>query len=151
MTYDLDRLLPQKPPMRLLDDVIEIGESTITAKVVITSEHLFFDPVRQSVPVHVGVEMMAQAMSTFASAQGGHDEPRLGFLISVRQFSSMVNEFACGDELTIRAEKVLMDEQMAVFTCEIYCDNDCLAKAKLSAYQPDEKGLAALMTGEHTQ
>ncbi|PIQ42507.1 MAG: hypothetical protein COV52_10285 [Gammaproteobacteria bacterium CG11_big_fil_rev_8_21_14_0_20_46_22] len=151
MKYDLDRLLPQKPPMRLLDEVLEIGESTITAKASVTSEHLFFDPVRQSVPAHVGVEMMAQAMSAFASAQGGHDEPRLGFLISVRQFSSTVSEFACGDELLIRAEKVLMDDQMAVFSCEIYCDNDCLAKAKLSAYQPDDKGLAVLMTGEHTR
>ena len=70
MTWQLDELIPHRPPMVLLDAVESFDPDalSLTARVTITPESLFCEP--EGVPNWVAIEYMAQ---TAAALVGCYD------------------------------------------------------------------------------
>ena len=62
--YDMTKVLPHKPPMILIDDVLEynIEERSVSAIVNINEDKLFFDKSINGVHSTVGIEFMAQTI-----------------------------------------------------------------------------------------
>ncbi len=138
MQLSLENMLPQQPPMRLIDSILEVNEKFAKSRVKITENNLFYDSEICGIYAWVGIEFMAQTVAAFASFQSNQPKPQIGFLISVRKFSSNKPYFALGDNLTVIADKEYLEENVGVFACRIMLDDQVIASAKLNAFQPSE-------------
>ena len=136
--WPVQHLLPHAPPMVLLDEVLGYDDTGVHAAVTIGAGHPFL--IGDSVPAHVGIELMAQACGAFAGVEAlAAGEPvRPGFLLGTRRFEARVPCFHLGDRLEISVRVALRDDQMACFDCEIRCAGALLAEARLNVYQPKE-------------
>lgn len=136
-------LLPHKPPMVLLDQVLGYDATTLCAAYTITQASLFMEA--EGVPVHVGLEYMAQSCAAWAGAiacEAGKPIS-IGFLVGTRQFRAYVSHFRVGDRLAITATQIYRDEQMGSFDCRIEIDGALAAEARLNVYQPSVEEIAA--------
>lgn len=132
----IDFYLPHRFPMQLIDRVREANEISVTCEVLITPEHIFYDPMINGVHAWIGIELMAQTAAVFAALKKPRQNPAIGFLMSVRKFSSTLSHFKCDDELMIIAENEYLADHIGVFQCGIMLNHQRVASAKLNAVQP---------------
>jgi len=131
-------LLPHDGNMVLLDRVLEYDQESLIAEVQVRDDGLFGDG--KTVPSWLGIEYMAQTVA----AHGGMmchlaGKPiNLGFLLGTRRYSPNVAEFSVGTCLTIKVERIIEDQGLAVFECQILGEGIDVS-AKLNVYQPDKK------------
>jgi predicted hotdog family 3-hydroxylacyl-ACP dehydratase len=140
-------LVPHRPPMLLLDQLIEHDEHHTTCETTI-GEHTLFSRPDGGAPVWVGLEYMAQCISVHAGlrarATGGR--PRLGFLIGSRHVDFHVDGFARGQVLHVVAEEVWGGAEFGSFACRLYdpSTNAILAEGTLKVFAPaDMEGFMA--------
>ena len=107
----LDELLPHTGPMVLLDEVLAIGDETVSAMATVRRDGLFAGPHEAGVPAWVGMEYLAQAIAAWSGfhrrAQGRCVHP--GFLVGARSFHSSVGAIPYGVVLTLEAERLMED------------------------------------------
>jgi predicted hotdog family 3-hydroxylacyl-ACP dehydratase len=138
---DLQNLIPIRPPMLLLADVLETSESGAKARVEITQHSMFADQAG-NVPNYVGVEYMAQTIATFAGniSRTANESPKPGFLVAVDDYDAKEDIFENGKSYTVSVEMTFQAEALGVFTCRITRDADgrIMAEGQLKAFQPDD-------------
>jgi len=146
-SYAITELLPHQPPMILLDDLISYNETAAVALVMISEASLF--RAGDGVPVHVGLEYMAQTCGAHAGAIArDQGQPvRIGLLLGTRQYRAHVPGFRLGDRLTVTVRVLYTDEQMGAFDCRIERDGELAAEARLNVYQPSPAELSAVGGG----
>jgi len=135
---NIAELLPHAGKMVLLDQVVEYDHQSLVATTVVRDDGLFGDG--KTVPAWLGIEYMAQTIA----AQGGMmcylaGKPiQLGFLLGTRRYVCNIANFKVGERLTVRVERILEDQGLAVFNCQILGDGIDIS-AKLNVYQPDKE------------
>ena len=74
-------LLPHRPPMLLIDEIIDWGAQHASAALTIRPDTLFLEGDR--VPAHIGIEYMAQTCGAWAGAVARESglAPRRGYLL----------------------------------------------------------------------
>ncbi|APC96562.1 ApeP family dehydratase [Francisella frigiditurris] len=151
--YDLDILIPQKPPMRMIDKCLDFNNNIIHCQAKITSDHLFFCDKRKSVPHWIAVEIMAQTSATFAKLDALekqssiNKEPQVAFLMSIRQYKTEVLEYLENESLDIYSESLLIEDGVGVFKAKIEVNGKVTASITISAYQPrDNAEVAKILT-----
>ena len=139
----LFELIPHRPPMLLINKVIEVDERSSSSLVYVDEQASFFEP-GVGVPAWIGLEYMGQTAALIAGHQlkKGLIEPHLGFLLGTRSYKSTCDFFAEGTKLKISCkEKALVGDDLATFDClsEYYCENaqcsEPLAQASLSVFR----------------
>jgi predicted hotdog family 3-hydroxylacyl-ACP dehydratase len=142
--YAIAKLLPHKPPMILLDALLNYDDEGTTACVTITEASLFLEP--DGVPVHVGLEYMAQACGAYAGAVArDKGEPvKIGFMLGTRRYQAHVPYFRLGERLLVSVKVVYRDDQMGAFDCRIAVAGKLAAEAQLTVYQPDPAQLSSV-------
>src|SRR5262245_54266128 len=102
--YPIETVVPQRPPMILIDEIVTREAGRIVVEVTIRNTGLFFQPGR-GVPSHVALEWMAQACAAFAGCEAidGGGAVRIGFLLGSRDFWAPRAWFAEGERLYIGA------------------------------------------------
>jgi predicted hotdog family 3-hydroxylacyl-ACP dehydratase len=136
----VEEVVPHAAPMLLLDSLLEAGDDYLLCAVTVRDDGLFDDQGR--IPGWLGVEYMAQAIAAFSGLQSyRRGEPaKLGFLLGTRRFSSDRAFFYCGEELTVRVERVVQDGSgMAAFDCRIE-GRELAQVARLSVFEPADAG-----------
>jgi len=134
---DVAKLLPHDGQMVLLDKVLEYDQESLVAEVVVRNDGLFGDG--KTVPAWLGIEYMAQTVA----AHGGMmchlaGKPiQLGFLLGTRRYNCNISSFMVGDRLTIKVSRLIEDQGLGVFNCQIVADGIDIS-AKLNVYQPDK-------------
>ncbi len=145
--FTIERLLPHQAPMILIDDWIEIKDDTVHTCVEIRSDNLFFDSENNTIPAYVGIEFMAQSIAAWSgyhqAVQGR--PPRVGFLLGTRRYRSQVSQFHLGEKLDIFAEKVIENDGMSVFSCQIKIAGETIANAQLNAFMPKPEQLEHML------
>lgn len=142
--YPIAALIPHKPPMILLDEVICYDENSLVAEVTIRDDSLFLRP--EGVPCHVGIEYMAQACGAYAGvhALDSGDPVRIGLLLGTRDYRAQVSHSRRGDRLQIAIEMVFRDEAIAALAFSISITGKIVAEAQLKVYQPNNDELAEI-------
>ena len=86
-----------------------------------------------------GPELMAQAVSAFATLRAGHPWlPKPGLLLGLRTYDGMVAEFPPGMKLSVEVRESTRDaEGRGVFDCAIRANATVLASGTLTVFQPD--------------
>ena len=140
--YAVSELLPHRPPMILLDEILGYDETSLAAGVTVSAASLFVEA--EGVPAHIGLEYMAQACGAFAGllARERGEPVRIGFVLGTRQYRAHVPCFRRGDRLAITVAVLYQDEQVGAFECRIEIAGKLAAEAQLSVYQPDPAQLS---------
>lgn len=139
--YAMADLLPHRPPLLLLDEVVAAAPGWLTAAVTIRSDSFLGEP--DGVPSQVGLEYMAQTCGAYAGwRQRSAGKPiRVGFLLGTRRYHAAVLRYPLGSRLEITAE-ILTDEadETAAFLCRIVTGGMVAAEAQLVVHQPPTLG-----------
>ncbi len=61
-------LIPHRPPMALLDELVEHGPEHLSARMTVSQDMMFVDETG-SLPAWAGIELMAQAIAAFGGLQ----------------------------------------------------------------------------------
>lgn len=135
LSYPLETLIPHRPPMVLVDEILAFdGEAkSVTAAVTIRPEWC---------ESWVAIELMAQTAAALAGlqdrAEGYTGAPRPGFLLGTRKLTLRIPQFAVGQRYLIQATSLFSDQESASFACTIMKDETVVAEATLNAYRPTE-------------
>ena len=132
-------LIPHRPPMLLINQLLDLNASSAQARVLIDSDAPFFvDGL--GVPAWIGLEYMGQTSALIAGYQEreGLCEKHLGFLMGARKYTSSVAYFSPQQALNVVCEEAaLVGESLAIFRCTILLEksNQVLATANLSVFR----------------
>ncbi len=139
--YDMTKVLPHKPPMILIDDVLDynLEEKSVSAIVNINEDKLFFDKSINGVHSTVGIEFMAQTIGCYSYFRNDMKPPGIGFLLGSRLFNCNIPYFENGKTYKITAKEIFTDNKLVSFECLIYNDIDVCAEAVINAYMPANK------------
>ncbi|MBM3117124.1 hotdog family protein [Jeongeupia naejangsanensis] len=130
--------LPHSGRMVLLDRVVSAAPNTLTAVTTIRADSPFCDGL--AVGGWVGVEYMAQTIAALAGfeARSRGDAVKVGFLVGTRRYDCDQPAFRIGQTLTVTVVREFQaDNGVAVMDCRIDIDGGPVARAQISAYQPD--------------
>ncbi len=139
MTYDLEKILPHKKPMILIDDIKEINmdEKYLISEFSINEDKIFFDKSINGVSYLAGIEFMAQTIGCYAFFKSKLEEPKLGFLLGTRLYKNKIEKFENGKKYNVKVNEIFCDNELVSFECLIYnIDGEC-ASAVINAFQPD--------------
>jgi predicted hotdog family 3-hydroxylacyl-ACP dehydratase len=140
--YPLHLVLPHRPPMVLIDEIVSRELREIEAVVTVRASCPFFQEGRGT-PAYVALEWMAQVCAAFGGSEA-MDEGRpirIGFLLGTRDFQSTKTWFGEGERLRVRARLEYRDHQVANFACTVAADAsaaDIVASASVNAFQSPE-------------
>ena len=137
LPYSAEELVPHSGDMSLLDELLEVAEETLSARLTVRDDGIFSRD--RSVPAYVGIEYMAQAVAAFSGyhAREAGKPVELGFLLGTRRFTTNVATFPCRARLHIAVERLLQaDNGMATFECRLTGEG-IEQLARLNVYQPD--------------
>lgn len=131
-------LLPHRPPMLLINRVIELSQTHSLAEVIVDDQASFF--VRdKGVPAWIGIEYMGQtaALAAGYQQQQGLVGPHLGFLLGTRKYTCQTEWFEPGAVLRIACSEVaVVGDSLANFHCVIKTPKEkTLAEARLSVFR----------------
>lgn len=136
--YDLEKVLPHKHPIILIDDIINynLDEHTVKTVVKIYPEKMFFDKSLNGISAITGIEFMAQTIGCYSYFKNNMKRPRIGFLLGTRIFNSNIEFFENGKIYEITAKEVFSDNELVSFECLIYNEGEVCAQATINAYMP---------------
>lgn len=134
----LDELIPQSGPMRLIDRIVSEGEKSVCVAAEIRASNIFYEPDR-GMPAYTGLELMAQAISTYDGLERWRDglPPTIGYLLGCRRYSTTRRYFHDGETLFIEVQSLLGEGALASFDCHIKdADGSIIADGVINVYRP---------------
>lgn len=141
--YDLSKILPHRPPMILLDDILEVNleAHSLTSMFEVYPEKVFYE--KKGINSLVGIEFMAQTIGCYAYFKSNCEDPSPGLLLGTRLYNNSIDYFKEGEKYTVTATEVFSDNDIVAFDCIIYnSDKEEVASATINAYQgKNVKGL----------
>jgi predicted hotdog family 3-hydroxylacyl-ACP dehydratase len=139
--------LPHRPPMLLIDDIVEVDGDQIVCRATIHPDCVF--AIDGAVHPSAMIEFFAQACAIFVGVRAARDgdPPRLGLIMGCREVSFAIDSFAVGDELTIVATKIYGQENVAAFTGTVTRGGTACATIQLSVVDA-ELAAASLPNGD---
>lgn len=144
MSQAVEKWIPHRDQLVLIDEVIEVSAQNACAKVLISEDTLFCE--NGKVPAWVGIEYMAQTMAVYSGglAQENSDPVSIAFLLGARKYESSVSHYNIGETLIINVEPQMIHDQISSFDCDIEINSKVVATAKLTAFKPDSETLESL-------
>ena len=139
--YNLEKILPHKPPMILLDDIEQysLEKQNLSANFEVHPKKMFFDANIDGVNSLVGLEFMAQAIGCYSYFKSGCQEPEPGLLLGTRLFNNSIEKFKRGEKYTVFVQELYSDEQIHAFDCRIADKNDVeLQNACIKVYKSED-------------
>lgn len=135
-TGSLADLLPHRPPMVLLDELVEHAPGRARCRVRLRPDAPFMENGR--VRAVVAIEYMGQAAAACAglAAREGGRPPAPGLLLGTRELTLAVGHFEAGDELEVEAEHLAEDDRISSFRCAVRRAGATVAEAVLTVYLP---------------
>jgi predicted hotdog family 3-hydroxylacyl-ACP dehydratase len=136
----IEQLVPHRPPMILIDRMIDATDTASTCEVTITPQTLFIESA--GVPAFVGLEYMAQAVAAYGGYKAylAGELIGLGFLLGTPQLTTHCQGFACGQTLRIQVTHVWGDNELLQFhgTIQDALTGKLLQEAELAIFKPQD-------------
>lgn len=131
-------LIPHQGEALLLDRIESADAGGLVASLTVRTGSAYSLP-SGALAGWSGPEIMAQAVSAFATLRAGHPwNPKPGLLLGLRVYRSEVEEFPPGARLAVEARESTRDaEGRGVFDCSIRMNEKLLASGTLTVFQPD--------------
>jgi predicted hotdog family 3-hydroxylacyl-ACP dehydratase len=145
--YPIEQLLPQAPPMILIDEIVGWNDDQVVAAVTVRRDAIFAED--RGMPAHVALEWMAQTCGALVGIKAieSREPVRVGFLLGTRDFRSRISWFNLADRVTVTATSTFSDGEMAVFDCQVDRLSKICVTARLTLYQPQDLKAMLLSQG----
>ncbi len=135
LPVSVDKLIPQKSPMRVIDTLISVAERTADVKVTLSNDMLF---VRDdgSLDEATFLELIAQgsaALSGFRKV-GITDQAVEGFLLGVKRLE-IFGSAHIGDTLTISVSNYARFGDFSIIKGKVYRGSDLLAQGEIKVWE----------------
>lgn len=126
---ELERYLPHRPPMLLLDELVEHGATRAVCRARIKPDCVF----ATAGVVHPAalIEFMAQCCATLMGV--GDAPPQPGMIVSCREIDFFSDEIRVGDQLELVAERLAGAAPLATFACKVARAGEIVATMEMSA------------------
>lgn len=129
----VERYLPHRPPMLLIDEIVDATETSVVCKTQIRPDCVFAtDGIVHPAAM---IEIVAQACAICSGMRAGDGKPRSGMLVGCREAAFSVDSFAVGDELTITVEKLVDQPQLTTFAGTVTRDGASCVTMQLSVVE----------------
>ncbi len=135
----IDHLVPHRAPMLLVDRIIAEEGSLTRADYVVPADSLFLIEGK-GVPTYAAFEMMAQGICATDGLRRFRrgQEPKLGFLLGCRKFTTRRNWLQPGETLTLEST-CLIDGETSSYQCQVLdAAGAMVAEATVNVFQPDD-------------
>lgn len=139
---DAARFLPQRPPMRLIDEALSADDQSAESLSTVKADSLLLT-AEGRFPALGLIEVMAQTIGIFAGRLRflAGEEPRPGLLLGTRRITLERAVWPVGTVFRCRAEKTFeSDEGLWQFDCRVEAEIDGervpAAEARLTVYNP---------------
>jgi predicted hotdog family 3-hydroxylacyl-ACP dehydratase len=136
----IEQLVPHRPPMILIDRMIEATDTAMTCEVTITPQTLLIESA--GVPAFVGLEYMAQAVAAYGGYKAylAGQPIGLGLLLGTPQLKISCQFFHCGQTLQIQVTHIWGDNELMQFQCTIHdaLTGVLLQQAELTVFKPQD-------------
>ncbi len=143
INIDLDQILSQKPPMRLLEKIISHSQTELVAGVTIRESSYGYQG--EGVPSWFGIEYMAQSIAAYSNLQISNPwKPEIGFLVSVRNYKISTDIFPLGAEIQIVVVPTFIVDNSGSFGCQILVNGSSVVSAMITTYKPSSVFLEKL-------
>lgn len=134
-------LMPHRPPMLLIQHLIQVNETGADAALCIDNNCVFFEEGK-GVPAWIGLEYMGQTAALIAGYQlaQGLVSPHLGFVLGTRRYRAKLPYFLPGSRLSVSCRQLaLVGDSLANFACEIQPQgtDEVFATASLAVIRKD--------------
>lgn len=135
--------LPHSGRMVLLDSIDFYDENGLNASAAVSPGHILLPEGAAALPVHAGLEIMAQGIAAWAGIQAAlKGEPvRLGFLLGSRKIRFDAQEIPVGSRLNIAVRLSFQDAAgMGMFDCALsLATGEPLVSGALSVFSPNSQ------------
>jgi predicted hotdog family 3-hydroxylacyl-ACP dehydratase len=135
MSVAIEHLLPHRPPMRWLDELVEFTDTTAKATACFGVDHFAVSDgaVIETALVECVAQTVAAALGARAHASGKSSPPAGGMLAAVSGFRVMARP-PCGQKLHIEAREVKRFGPMLLVSGTVTCDGQLVASGELTLY-----------------
>jgi predicted hotdog family 3-hydroxylacyl-ACP dehydratase len=139
----LAALVPHRPPMLLVDEVVAHEGRSLVARAVIRGDHPFLE--EGGVPALVAIELFAQTAAALVGllAPPGGPSMSTGALLGTREVRLHVPSFAVGDELLIRCTEAWGVGPAAQIDCTLERDGVTIAQGSINVMAGEPMGASA--------
>lgn len=135
--YRLEDLIPHRPPMVLLDEIVSFDESDRSLVAATTAREEWSEN-------WAAIEYMAQAAAALAGVfdrlEDSAAPAKPGFLLGTRKLTLDLPRFEVGKRYLVTVRNEFFDDETASFACEIRDGDAVVASAILNAYRPSDIG-----------
>jgi predicted hotdog family 3-hydroxylacyl-ACP dehydratase len=125
---ELETLVPHEGRMFLLDRFLswDYESGSFVAEAVADESCAFYDDSSRGVPVWVAFEYMAQGIAALSGIERRErgSSPKIGFVMSVREFKAGGPFFPKGSRVRIEARELMRDGQVVSFACATDCGGE---------------------------
>ena len=139
----LAELVPHRPPMLLVDELVSHEGRRIVCRTTIREDHPFLAGGRISSVL--AVELFAQTAAALVGllAPPGGPSMTTGALLGSRQIKLYTDALAAGDVLDIHCEESWTIEMAAQIDCALYRAGVKIAEGSINVMAGEPKGMAA--------
>jgi predicted hotdog family 3-hydroxylacyl-ACP dehydratase len=134
----MEELLPHRPPLLLLKEVVSFNDQHISCLVDATANIPFADA--EGVDCVVTTEWMAQAVGAFVGAKKRSEgrAPQVGFIIGIRKVDFHAPKVKNAADVRVIAEPVWVDRASGSFNCSVIdmTNNNIIATGSLTVHEP---------------
>jgi len=131
-SYRIEDIVPHRPPMLLVDRVVDFDEAEGSAVVEARARPEWTGS-------HSAIEYMAQAAAVLVGLSDrlrGESAARPGFLLGTRRLNLFAPSLVAGKMYLVSAKVAFSDGEAACFECEMRDGAEKVAAAALNAYRP---------------
>ena len=141
--YSAEKLIPQSGRMKLVQRILEPGDSGLTAEARVEEDWPLC--VEGNVSSLLCVELIAQSMCALSTwRRGAGAEPRIGLLVGVKDVQFSAATIPVGKRLTIRVDKVSVIGNYALYAGKVSAGPVTFCRAVIQALEPEKELLDAL-------
>lgn len=134
----IHELLPHRPPLLLLKEVVSFDDRHISCLVDAPANVPFADA--EGVDCVVATEWMAQAVGAFVGAKKRSEgrAPQVGFIIGIRKVDFHTPKVKNAAHVRVTAEPVWVDRASGSFNCSVMdmTNNNIIATGSLTVHEP---------------
>jgi predicted hotdog family 3-hydroxylacyl-ACP dehydratase len=137
----LASLVPHRPPMLLVDELVSHEGRGIVCRTTIREDHLFLQ--RDGVSSILAIELFAQTAAALVGLLAPPGGPSLaqGALLGSRQISLYTDVLKVGDVLEIHCTESWTIEMAAQIDCALYRGTEKIAEGTINVMAGEPKGM----------
>lgn len=132
---DILRLLPQREPMLMVDELCDADETTAVTRLSVRPNNLFLcaDGMLEGVAMIENIAQSASAFVGYKSLLAGHDTAPTGYIGEVKKFNCIQRPHV-GDTLTTKIQMGATAEGVSLLDGQVFVADKLMAETQMKIY-----------------